>query len=307
MVTTTPFDAGLTLIDLGFQRLPGVIASYLVESAGERALLEVGPTSTIETLLAGLTQSGVQPESISKVLVTHIHLDHAGAAGTFLRRFPRAHLYVHAAGLPHLVDPSRLLASATRIYGEMMDVLWGDVEPVPADRVTALADGDVVTVGDRQLRALHTPGHASHHVVFHDEQSREVFTGDVAAVRLPDFAYVRPPTPPPELDLELWTQSLQRLSDLAPRRLYLTHFGPFDDVDRHLQQVGERLGAWEHLLRRAVAAGQDRPAMVDTLRQYGDRELLTETNDATALERYELATPYGMSVDGYLRYFRRHP
>ncbi len=298
-------DDHLWCIDLNFQGLSGVIASYLYEDAGERVLIEIGPTSTLDGLIAALQNVGVDPASITKVLVTHIHLDHAGAAGSFLHRFPEAQLYVHEVGVRHLVDPSRLVASATRIYGDRMDQLWGAVEPVPADRVTSLTDGDVVTIGNRRLDVLYTPGHASHHVAFYDAARHAAFTGDVAAVRLQGYQYVRPPTPPPDIDLGLWKASLARLSGLRLATIYLTHFGPFSDVNRHLAEAQNRLDAWTDIVRQALNAGQDTPAVVDTLRLIGDRELLGEDRDGEMLLRYELATPYGMTVDGLVRYLRK--
>lgn len=305
MTTSIPLGDGLHSIDLNFQGQPGVITSYLLQSGGERALIEVGPGSTLDSLLGGLQAVDVDPGTIDKVLVTHIHLDHAGAAGAFLRRFPRAQFYVHEIGLPHMIDPAKLIASATRIYGDMMGPLWGDFEPVPEDRATALADGDIVSVGDMSLRALYTPGHASHHVVYHDEERRRVFTGDVAGVRLAGMQYVRPPTPPPDLDLEAWQESIERVRALRPDALYLTHFGPFPDVGRHLDDTRDRLLAWAKIVREAIAGGQDQPELVDNLRLHGDAELRRETDDAAILQRYELATPYGMTVDGFRRYFRK--
>jgi glyoxylase-like metal-dependent hydrolase (beta-lactamase superfamily II) len=296
---------GIRVIDLGFQGRPGVIAAYLVEDAGDRALVEIGPTSTLETLLAALREGGVLPESISQVLVTHIHLDHAGAAGSFTRRFPHARVVVHEIGAPHLADPSRLLASATRIYGDMMGPLWGEVLPVPTDRLVALRDGDTLTVGNRSLRAVYTPGHASHHVVYHDRTSGAVFTGDAAAVRLQGVQFVRPPTPPPDIDLEVWSESIAHIRELRPSVLYLTHFGPSTDVEWHLRETEERLYGWAEVVRRAAESGQDQPEITDNLRLHGDRELLTRTNDASIVEAYDLAAPYGMTVDGYLRYFKK--
>jgi glyoxylase-like metal-dependent hydrolase (beta-lactamase superfamily II) len=301
----TRLDDGLHCIDVDFQGRPGVIASYLIEDSGERALVDTGPTSTLDTLLRALGEMDVDPNSITKLFATHIHLDHSGAAGTFIKRFPGAHLYVHEIGAPHMIDPSRLLASATRIYGDMMGPLWGEVEPVPEDSLTRLTEGDTVTVGNRRLEVLYTPGHASHHVAYYEEERAAVFTGDVAAVRLQGFDYVRPPTPPPDLDLDLWSQSLERIAGLDPRTIYLAHFGPFMDVQRHLREAKERLYAWADLIEAALQRDQDRPAIVDTVRLREDGELLERTDEALVLERYELAAPYGMSVDGYLRYFRK--
>lgn len=305
MVNIRKIGEALYCIDLDFQGQPHVIASYFLEDSGERALIEIGPTSTLDTLLAALQSIGVEPDTIAKVLVTHVHLDHAGASGTFLRRFPQAHLFVHENGAPHMIDPSRLLASAQRIYGDMMDTLWGEVEPVPANKLTTLSDNNSIAIGNRQLTALYTPGHASHHVAYHDPDREEVFTGDVAAVRIGAVRFVRPPTPPPDIDLELWAQSLQRLRELQPRALYLTHFGPSTEVKWHLQEAQDHLFEWAHIVERAVQSGQDRPEIVDTLRLHGDRQLLRLTNDASVLEEYELAAPYGTSVDGYLRYFKK--
>jgi glyoxylase-like metal-dependent hydrolase (beta-lactamase superfamily II) len=305
MVAPTSIDDRLHCIDLAFQGSPTVIAAYLLHTEDEYALIETGPGSTIPALLAGLDALQVDPEQITALLVTHIHLDHAGAAGALLHRFPNAHLYAHEIGVPHLLDPSRLLASATRIYGEMMGPLWGETVPVPPGRVTALEDGDIVTVARHELHTIYTPGHASHHVVFHDPERRIVFAGDVAAVRLPGFEYVRPPTPPPEVDLDLWRESIERIRALTPRTVALTHFGPYADVDRHLDEAERRLLEWAAVVERALAAGQDRPAIVDTIQLRGDEELLRQTSDAGVVHRYELAAPYGMSTDGLIRYFRK--
>jgi glyoxylase-like metal-dependent hydrolase (beta-lactamase superfamily II) len=302
-MTIRALDGGLYLIDLDFQGSPGVIGAYLLEDNGERALIETGPTSTLDAILAGLREIDVAPDSISKLVVTHIHLDHAGASGTWIRRFPDAQLFVHEIGVPHMVDPSKLLKSATRIWGDMMGPLWGDVEPVPADRIHPLSDGDVVRVGSRELNVLYTPGHASHHVAFYDEARATVFTGDVAAVRLQGMDYVRPPTPPPDLDLEEWDRSIDCLHRLRVRSLNLTHFGPFADVDKHLDDAQRRLHTWAEVVRHAMESGQDQPEIVDRLSIQGDREITAETNDASLLRQYELATPYGMTVDGFLRYW----
>lgn len=305
MSQITQLDEGLYCIDLNFQGRSGIIASYLIEDSGERALIETGPTSTLDALLEGLRDLNVDPATITKVLVTHIHLDHAGASGTIMRRFPQTRLYVHEIGAPHLVNPAQLLKSATRIYGNMMGQLWGAVEPVPVDRMITLTTDNTIEVGKRRLTAVYTPGHASHHVIFHEPERGGIFTGDVASVRLQGMRFVRPATPPPDIDLELWSQSIDTMRELAPRTLYLTHFGPSTDVAWHLQEANDHLYQWAEIVRRAQESGQDRPAIVDTLRLHGDGELLKLTNDASMVERYELSTPYGMSVDGYLRYFRK--
>lgn len=301
----TRLDDGLHCIDLEFQGQPGVIASYLLEEAGERALIEIGPTSTLDTLLEALRSLGVEPETISKVLVTHIHLDHAGAAGTFIKRHPHAQLFVHEIGARHMIDPSKLLASATRIYGDMMEPLWGTFDPVPEENITRLSDDNRIAIGSRHINALYTPGHASHHVSFHDADRGIVFAGDVAVVRMQGCEHVRPATPPPDIDLELWTESLERLRGLHAHTLCLTHFGPFGDVDWHLTETRDHLYEWADIVSHALQSGQDRLTIVDTIRLHADRALHRITNDASIFEHYELAAPLGMSVDGYLRYFKK--
>jgi glyoxylase-like metal-dependent hydrolase (beta-lactamase superfamily II) len=296
---------GLYLIDLHFQGEPGVIAAYLVENGGEYALVEVGPTSTIDVLLDGIQEAGISLDAVSKLLVTHIHLDHAGAAGSLVRRFPHLQVFVHEVGAPHLTDPSRLLASAQRIYGDRMDLLWGEVLPVPAANIVALSDRDVVPIGGTELMALYTPGHASHHVAYVDAREGEIFTGDVAAIRLQGFDYIRPATPPPEVDLALWTMSLERLRTCSTNTLHLTHFGSFTDVDRHLTAAHDQLFAWADFVEALLAQDTDPETMKVKLRRRADAEVLATHPDQEAVRRYELAAPSGMSVDGYLRYFRR--
>jgi glyoxylase-like metal-dependent hydrolase (beta-lactamase superfamily II) len=296
---------GLSVIDLDFQGEPGVIAVYLIEDAGEYALLEVGPASTLDALLEGIREAGVNPEAISKLIVTHIHLDHAGAAGTLVQRYPHLQVYVHEIGAPHLEDPSKLLVSAGRIYGDRMGPLWGEVVAVPATNITPLSDGDSVRVGNAQLTALYTPGHAYHHVAYLDADHGEIFTGDVAAIRLQGFDYVRPATPPPDVDLGLWTASLDRLRDSHPRAIHLTHFGSFTDVDRHLTAAREQLFAWGEFIEDLQARNYDPDEIKAALRERADAEILHAHDVPEAMRQYELAAPSGMSVDGYLRYFRK--
>ncbi len=260
MPAVTPpvqLDEGLYLLDLMFQGTPGVIASYLLAGPdGDLALIETGPGSTVPALISGVEAAGCDPARIAKLLLTHIHLDHAGAAGELVGKFPNATVYVHEAGAPHMIDPSKLLASAERIYGDDMDRLWGSFLPVPADRLVVLHDGDQIEAGGRTLTALYTPGHASHHVAYHDPSGEgRLFTGDVAGVRLQGFNYVRPPTPPPDLDLGLWNESIDRIMALnpLPGTILLTHFGPFADAPRHLHELRTRLQIWARSSARRCA------------------------------------------------------
>jgi glyoxylase-like metal-dependent hydrolase (beta-lactamase superfamily II) len=268
-------------------------------------LIETGPASTLSSLFSGLESLNLGVESLSKLLVTHIHLDHAGASGTLIERHPHLRLYVHEIGAKHLIDPTALLKSATRIYGSQMDRLWGEVVPVPEDNIHLLEEGDAVMVGKRRLDVLYTPGHASHHVVFHDTEYGVVFVGDVAAIRMPGYDYILPPTPPPDIDLELWSQSLERVRGLHPKTIYLAHFGPFSDVEAHLTRTRDQLHAWGDVVRGALERGQEREEIRQTLQQHAIREITETTGDENAVGRYATAGPFGMSADGYIRYFQK--
>jgi glyoxylase-like metal-dependent hydrolase (beta-lactamase superfamily II) len=298
-------EPDLWLLDLDFQGRPGVVAAYLLADPNGHTLLETGPGSTLDALERAVHATGERLDDVAQLVVTHIHLDHAGAAGALLRRLPHATLHVHPVGAPHMIDPSKLLASATRIYGDRMDVLWGAFEPCPAERVVTIADGDELVCGARTLTALHTPGHASHHVAFHDAERRTVFTGDVGGVRLDGVPYVRPPTPPPDIDVEAWHASVDRIRALAPHALDLTHFGRFDDAPRHLDELMRRLDGWTAWVASALREGAATELMVAGLKQESDMEIVGQTGDPSLVEDYELASPSGMTVDGLVRYLRK--
>jgi glyoxylase-like metal-dependent hydrolase (beta-lactamase superfamily II) len=304
---TVEIAPGVTRIDHHFRGSPGVIASFLLHDArgqtDELTLIEAGPASTTETLLAEIHGAGFDPGRITRLLLTHVHLDHAGAAGRLVRQFPDAQVFVHPVGVRHLVDPSRLLASATRIYGALMQPLWGDVLPVPAERVTALDDGATLDASGHSIRAVDTPGHAKHHLAFHDAGLGVLFAGDVAGVRLDSVRHVRPPTPPPDLDPALWLASIARIRALHPSRIVLTHFGAFDDVDWHLDDLTARLFTWTGAARAMLETdATNTKAVVDTLRRW-DAPILGDPSLAT---RYEQAANYDMSVSGFAYYFERN-
>jgi glyoxylase-like metal-dependent hydrolase (beta-lactamase superfamily II) len=206
-----------------------------------------------------------------------------------------------------MIDPSKLLASAARIYGDRMDRLWGAFEPCPADRVVTLDDGAELRCGERTLRALHTPGHASHHIAFHDPERRTVFTGDVGGVRLNCAPYVRPPTPPPDIDVEAWRASVDRIRGLAPRALDLTHFGRFTDPTRHLDELMRRLDQWTAWVAARMRDGESTDVMVRELKDLSDAEIVGECGDPWLAAAYELGSPSGMTVDGLVRYLKRRP
>jgi glyoxylase-like metal-dependent hydrolase (beta-lactamase superfamily II) len=219
----------MRVIDVMHLGRPHVIACWEVDGA----LVDPGPESSLSTLLEAIGDE--QPRAL---LLTHIHLDHAAATGAMVRRWPDLEVYVHERGAPHLIDPSKLLASAERLYGDQMRRLWGEIVPVPAENVTILAGGESVL----GMRVAYTPGHASHHVCYLHEDSGTAFVGDVAACRIPPSALVMPPTPPPDIDVEVWEQSLDLVASWSPQRLALTHFGAVeDDVPGYLETAGARL------------------------------------------------------------------
>ncbi len=297
-------DSPHQLVDLNFQGCQGVIGCFLFDEGEDIGLIETGPSTTLPALLEALGESGLA--RLRTVIVTHVHLDHAGAVGTLLRRARQAKVYVHEIGAPHLIDPSRLLRSASRIYGNQMDLLWGEVIGVEESRVVAVRDGDEVDVGGVRLRVIHTPGHASHHIALLDPSASAIYTGDVAGVRLQDSGYVRPPTPPPDIDLDRWQRSIERILELEVERLYLTHFGTVEHgrLGEHLSQLRKRLLAWTELVRLAREQGQSPATTVDSLRREADAEATGLGVTPEMLQAYELATPYGMTVDGLLRYLR---
>jgi glyoxylase-like metal-dependent hydrolase (beta-lactamase superfamily II) len=298
-------DSDLWLLDLAFQGMQDVIAAFLITSPDGHTLIETGPGSTLTALEDAITATGSRLEDVTQLAVTHIHLDHAGAAGSLLRRLPDARLFVHPVGAPHMIDPSKLLASATRIYGDAMDRLWGAFEPCPPDRVVTLADDAELHAGGRSLRALHTPGHASHHIAFVDMERRTAFTCDVAGVRLGATPYVRPPTPPPDIDIPAWHASAHRLRALGLRALDLTHFGRIPGAANHLDTLVRNLDDWLAWVTDRLRRGEDPATIAAELMRKGEMDVIRAGGSAADAAAYELATPSRMSVDGMARYIKR--
>jgi glyoxylase-like metal-dependent hydrolase (beta-lactamase superfamily II) len=281
----------IDLCHLGHER---VIGSWLVGDV----LVDPGPESCLETLLAGL--DGREPRAIA---LTHIHLDHAGATGTLVKRFPDAEVWVHERGARHLIDPSKLLASAGMLYGDEMERLWGEVLPVPEERICQLQGGEALDtgIGGPPTRAhggfqvAYTPGHAKHHVAYLHEDSGTVFCGDVGGVRIAQEALVLAPTPPPDIDPPAWRESLKRIEAWQPSALVPTHFGRYEDVAEHLAQLRERLVEWERL-----AAAGDEGAFVRVL---GER--MRVESDPTVARAYQQAMPADQSYAGMRRYLEK--
>lgn len=293
----------ISIIDLQFQSRPSVIGSYLFNDGKQAALIESGPASTVETLIEGVRAAGVPFEALRQVIVTHIHLDHAGAAGTLAKKFPWLCIYVHPVGAPHLADPSKLLASAARLYGDRLESLWGKVEPVPTENLVIVNDGDEIKVPGTSLRAFDTPGHATHHHAFLDSDTGLLFTGDVAGVRVPGIRYVRPPTPPPEFDLEAWRRSIAKLRALPASGLCLTHFGVHrGDIQWHWDDVEQRLISWGEIIRGEMERGTSEEALIALMKARIKSELRTLGAEAST---YDVAGSYETLVAGYVRYWKK--
>ncbi|HEX2703424.1 MAG TPA: MBL fold metallo-hydrolase [Solirubrobacteraceae bacterium] len=269
-------------IDVRHLGRPRVICAWL---AGD-VLIDPGPASSIEALLDGL--AGFVPRVIA---LTHIHLDHAGATGTLAARWPAVEIAVHERGARHMIDPSRLIDSATRLYGADMDRLWGEIRPVPEDRVTVLRGGE--RLGD--LEVAYTPGHASHHVSYWDAQTGTAFTGDVAGVRIEPLEYVLAPTPPPDIDIEAWHGSIALLRAWQPERLAVTHFGAAADPQAHLDRLDAALDRWA-----ARARETEREQFANELR--ADIEAQCSPEDANC---YRQGAPYEHIYDGLARYWAK--
>ena len=269
------------LIDLRHLGAERVIGSYLVETDDGLALFDCGPTTGVERLKEGLAERGLALADIRRLLLSHIHLDHAGAAGVLVREHPALEVHVSAIGAPHLVEPSRLEASARRLYGDSFDILWGELAPVPRENVRV--------VGGRVagLDCFPSPGHASHHVCYLGPDGT-LYAGDAAGVRIQPARDVLPPTPPPEADVDAWLDTLDEIERRRPARLALVHFGVADDLERHLAELRERLVAWAAWIRDGA-----------TEQEFVERAL-AGVDDA---DHYERAMPLWQSYHGLRRYW----
>lgn len=305
--TTSPrvMNAGndTFLIDLYHQGEPRTIGSYLLFDE-HPALIETGPANTLENLLAGVREAGVDPSAIQYVFVTHIHLDHAGAVGALLEQFPHVKVFVHPLGAPHLTHPEKLWRSATRVFGEALETLFGEPTPVPEHRVQVLQDGAVVSLGRRTLTAVATPGHASHHFVFWEGSSGWLYGGDVAGCDLPDGYYVHPPTPAPEVDLEAWRASITKMRSLNPTRLLYSHFGWTDRPDEALTQLQNELERRAALVRAWVSEGLSDEEIVSRFVIEVDDRCAAQVGPVLA-PRYRLLGDALINATGLMRYWRK--
>lgn len=249
-----------SFVDLDFQGVAAAIGTGVLETPAGLALVDPGPTTCLPALERGLESLGHALSDVRAVLLTHIHLDHATASGTLVRQVPEAKVYVHPRGAIHMIDPARLLASAGRIYGDTMQTLWGEFLPVPAESVVEVDEGDVVEIGDRSFRVAYTPGHAKHHVSYFEEATGTAWIGDVGGIRIPPGTPI-PVTPPPDIDVEGWMESMDRVMAWDPRRIIPTHFGPFEDPTDHFAALRRSLDQWAERVRESLAG--DDPESID--------------------------------------------
>ena len=293
------------IIDTRHGGYPGIIGVFLLPGpSGTFSLVEAGPGTTLSRVIAGIRQAGFELQGLSHILLTHIHLDHAGAAGELARR-TGATVVVHGRGARHLVDPTRLLASAKRIYQDRFHDLWGDMTPLPQRQLKVVEGGDRFSLGRRGVQVLYTPGHASHQVAFLLEDGT-LFTGDAAAIRLPGATVVRPALPPPETDLELWEASLALMERAKPSRLMLTHFGEVREVTVHLQQVREQNRLWAEEILTGLRLGESSAELEARIETLTREDLMVEGAPAEVRERYQVTSSAAMTVMGLTRYWRKH-
>ncbi|MFK7972366.1 MAG: MBL fold metallo-hydrolase [Bacteroidia bacterium] len=287
------------ILDLHFYH-EHTIASFLVQHQEGWLLVESGPHSVFSQLEKGLAKHGLKASDITDVLLTHIHFDHAGAAWALAEAGARIH--VHPVGLPHMASPERLYSSAARIYGDKMEELWGLMKPIAEERLVSTAHEAKLSIGGLDIVAHHTPGHASHHIAW--QLGDIVFTGDVAGCRI-EGGPVVPPCPPPDINIEAWKDSISLLKKLKPSALYLTHYGPVTDIEKHFGQLEEMLDDWAGWIKLHMEKGLDAGAMTPLFRVYAEEQLRALGADQHMVDQYEAANPAWMSVAGLMRYWKK--
>ena len=287
------------ILDLDFLDESASIASFLIESSDGLILIESGPETTFDHLTKAIERKGFDWKDVRHVLLTHIHFDHAGAAWKFAEN--GAKIYVHPIGLPHLQNPEKLWNSAKMIYGDDMDRLWGNMKPIDEKLLVAADDGEVLKIGGLEIKVHYTPGHAVHHNAYQIENI--IFTGDVAGVKINNGPVV-PPCPPPDIDLGKWKKSIQKLKDLKPEKLYLTHFGIVEEVEKHLSELEIILEDWANWMKPYFDAETSAEEITPKFMDYTKNQLKKAGVSEEDLVRYEYANPSWMSVSGLFRYWK---
>lgn len=290
----------IELIDLHFQHLAHTIGAYLLPTSEGPVLIETGPHSTFDQLKKGIENLSYKIEDIKHVFLTHIHLDHAGAAWAFAE--VGANIYLHPFGAKNMEDPSRLMESAKRIYKDKMDELWGDMKAIPANQLIEVEDQQTFNIGDMTIKSLHTPGHAKHHIAW--QVGDVIFTGDIAGVRI-DQGPVVPPCPPPDINLEDWKNSIQIIKNANPSTLYLTHYSSIENIDEHLNALLNILDSWANWIKSKMNEGLTNEEMVPLFMEFTAQGLREAGLDEKGIQLYEAANPSWMSVAGLVRYWTK--
>jgi len=294
------------MIDNRLFSIPKWGSVYLLDET-EKAIVESGPTTSVDAVLEGLSQLGTESEDISWLIVTHIHLDHAGGAGLLMKHLPNARLVVHHKGARHMADPTRLVAGAVSARGRDVSAMHGEVLPVDSDRILPVGEGDSLTLSDGQvLEFLDTPGHAPHELCIRETRNSGVFTGDALALYIPDYNIILPYHPPPQFDLELCLETLGRLEHLAPERIYYSHFGVSDEVKEHIARAKKMLLEWDAIIREAIkndVVSEAKSKLVD--RAVMELEPIKNIPDMVPLYSYLVEKSFPMSAEGHIAYHKR--
>jgi len=296
----TDLGQGVYQIDTRMAGYAGITAGYLIRSS-RPCLVETGTSTSAPVVRAALASLGIGPQDLATVVVTHIHLDHAGGVGDIAAAYPAARIVVHEKGARHLADPSRLMASARMVYGDALDVLFGELAPVPASRLVTLGEVGSVDLGDgRRLDSYYSPGHARHHVGLLDSANGDLYVGDAAGVYIPETGDLRPATPPPDFDLEVALGSLAKFGNLRPARLLFSHYGPAADVPATLERSAEEIRVWVDATRTARGAGMDLDHAVEAVRRktMSRYRSLDEGADPLVAEKFETLNGYPANVGG---------
>lgn len=295
----------LHLIDALHLNTPNVICVAVLAAAdGTLVMIDCGPETVFENVVRELDQRGLGAANVKHLLASHIHLDHNGGAWRWQREFGTT-VHVHPIGAPHMIDPGKLVASATRIYGERMGHLWGDIQGLPAASVAVTADNQEIQVADLKLTVLETPGHAQHHNAFWFEPTKTLFAGDVAGVAIAKGP-IFPPCPPPDVNIEKWKESMNRIRALSPAQLVLTHFGVREKPEAHLAELETRLIDWATWMKERLLEGKSEEQILPEFRRFTEDQLLAVGASPSDLLAYEQADPAAMSVTGLCRYWRKH-
>ncbi|MEM6320426.1 MAG: MBL fold metallo-hydrolase [Bacteroidota bacterium] len=291
----------IKVIRLSLPTIPFAIAAHLIETADGPILLETGPHSTLSSLEKGLEMYGYKMQDIQHVFLTHIHLDHAGAAWAFAEH--GATIYMHPFGKKHMVDPSKLYASAKMIYQDKMDMLWGQLNPIPETQIVTVENDDSFEIGGQKIVGWHTPGHAVHHIAY--QIGQDLIAGDVAGVKIGDKGMIVPPCPPPDINLEDWMSSIQLIENLDIETIYLSHFGKVTDLVNHLTALKATLWDWANWMLPHYQANTPPQEVIPKFAKYVNQQLLNHSVPEKELIVYESSNPSSMSVFGLYRYWKK--